>query len=160
MRILSSIVCRISSCRLKRLFIESKRVVAIHFDTHPPSSLSTWISIGFCWASNSNLNGSRFTLFLLPSVCADDPPGEDFSRPCCGEVGLVHVSLSLKEKYEWTPPLFEPYRIFCPKKLMTVVGACVLVFWSFSIVGCWSFASFHQSRSSLCQSQWFRPSSL
>ena len=36
MRNLSSIVCRISSCRLMRLVsIESKRVVAIHFDTHP-----------------------------------------------------------------------------------------------------------------------------
>ena len=40
MGILSSIVCRLSSCRLKRLLIESKRVVAIHFDTHPHHTLT------------------------------------------------------------------------------------------------------------------------
>ena len=27
-----------------------------------------------------NLNGDRFALFLLPSVCADDSPGEEFSQ--------------------------------------------------------------------------------
>ena len=92
-------------------------------------SLNTWICIGFCWASNSNLNGGRFALLLFPSVCADDPPGEDFSRPCCGEVGLVRVALSPKEKYEWTPLVFECCRIYCPKNLVVVVGACILFFW-------------------------------
>ena len=87
-------------------------------------SLNTWISSDFCCESNYNLNGGRFALFLLPSACADDPSGDDFSRACCGEVGLVRLSLSPKAKYEWTPLFFESCGIFWSKKLMVVIGAC------------------------------------
>ena len=68
--------------------------------------------------------------FFLPSACADDPPGEDFSKPCCEEVCLVRVSFAPKEKYEWTPSVFKFRGTVCPKKLIVVVRAFVLVFWT------------------------------